>query len=384
MIKSKKNELLPEGLKVLFPEEATKEELLSRKILDILFQYGYLLIKTPLMEYQYNYNLSILQPQSIKHEPFILMEPETKKILVIRPDITPQIAKLASTKLAHVKRPIRLTYSGEVLRNIKNFYQSDRQFKQIGAELIGSPYNNGLQEIITLIKVIIKDLKIKNTTIDFALPSLMKILENSINFRRAEGKIIKNAIENKNTNLIKNKKFEYIKKIIECSGTLKNAKNKFIQSKFPIKIKEVLESFFQTLDLLKKKNPDLSMTVDITEGNSFLNYKNIGFKVYNKNSSDVIAIGGDYLLDNKETGVGITLITNNIINSFKDIKKTKIYVQYGTPELTLNKFKKKNRIFIRELTPNKTYKIDAKIQKYDYILDKKGSFYKPKKSIKDE
>ena len=79
MIKSKKNELLPEGLKVLFPEEATKEELLSRKILDILFQYGYLLIKTPLMEYQYNYNLSILQPQSIKHEPFILMEPETKK-----------------------------------------------------------------------------------------------------------------------------------------------------------------------------------------------------------------------------------------------------------------------------------------------------------------
>ena len=47
------------------------------------------------------------------------MEPSTKKILVIRPDITPQIAKLASTKLNHINRPIRLMYSGEVLRNAK-------------------------------------------------------------------------------------------------------------------------------------------------------------------------------------------------------------------------------------------------------------------------
>ena len=49
------------------------------------------------------------------------MEPSTKRILVIRPDITPQIAKLASTKLNHVKEPIRLMYSGEVLRNTKEF-----------------------------------------------------------------------------------------------------------------------------------------------------------------------------------------------------------------------------------------------------------------------
>ena len=42
---------------------------------------------------------STLQLENLSHEPFILMEPSTKKILVIRPDITPQIAKLASTKV---------------------------------------------------------------------------------------------------------------------------------------------------------------------------------------------------------------------------------------------------------------------------------------------
>ena len=42
-----KNDLLPEGFKVLLPEEAEKEEYVSRKILDFFFKYSYFLVKTP-------------------------------------------------------------------------------------------------------------------------------------------------------------------------------------------------------------------------------------------------------------------------------------------------------------------------------------------------
>ena len=106
MSKNNNNDLLPEGFKVLLPNNAEKEEFLSRKILDILNKNGYLLVKTPLLEYEDNkINTFSFQLENINHEPFILMEPSTKKILVIRPDITPQIAKLASTKLNHINRP---------------------------------------------------------------------------------------------------------------------------------------------------------------------------------------------------------------------------------------------------------------------------------------
>ena len=67
----------------------------------MLNKNGYLLVKTPLLEYE-NTKINAsndFQLQNNNHEPFILMEPSTKRILVIRPDITPQIAKLASTKL---------------------------------------------------------------------------------------------------------------------------------------------------------------------------------------------------------------------------------------------------------------------------------------------
>ena len=81
------------------------------------------------------------------------------------------------------------------MRNIKNLYQSDRQFKQIGAELIGADYKKGLLEIIKLTNNIINNLKIKNTIIDFSVPALMKYLEDIIDFNRTDGLIIKEAIK---------------------------------------------------------------------------------------------------------------------------------------------------------------------------------------------
>ena len=41
MQKNLNNQLLPEGFKVLLPEEAQKEEQISRKILDVLIKKGY-------------------------------------------------------------------------------------------------------------------------------------------------------------------------------------------------------------------------------------------------------------------------------------------------------------------------------------------------------
>ena len=74
------NDLLPEGFKVLLPEEAHKEESISRLILDLFFQNGYLLVKTPMMEYEDNKSQNTLK--FLHNEPYLLVEPETKKATV--------------------------------------------------------------------------------------------------------------------------------------------------------------------------------------------------------------------------------------------------------------------------------------------------------------
>ena len=50
-----------------------------------------------------------------------------------------------------------------------------------------------------------------------------------------------------------------------------------------------MKNFFKFIKVIKKNNKDLSITVDMTEGNSFLEYFNFGFKIYNKENAKHIA-----------------------------------------------------------------------------------------------
>ena len=374
MNNSYKNYLLPEGLKVLLPDEAEKEELISRRILDQFYKNGYLLVKTPMLEDDGADENKIIRTND--DDSFFLVEPETKKVLIFRSDITPQIAKLASSKLKKLSRPLRLTYSGEVLRNTKNIYQSDKQFKQIGAEIIGAPIKESLSEILNITFRILKNLKINNFTIDFSLPIISRYLEKNVLSKSSEGSVIKHALENKDSSLIKNKKFNYIKDLIELSGTVEEAKKYLKKSKIPKKVENMLLDFFNILDKVRKERKDISMTVDITEGNSFLRYKNFGFKIYNKDNANTIAIGGDYVIKNDEKGLGVTIMVNKLLMSIERKKDKKVYVPYDIPNESLKKFKKSKNIFIRELFPRKNSKIEAKRFNCQYILQKNGKLIK--------
>lgn len=43
---------------------------------------------------------------------FRLMDPDTRRMMALRPDITPQIARIAATRLPDMPRPLRLSYAG--------------------------------------------------------------------------------------------------------------------------------------------------------------------------------------------------------------------------------------------------------------------------------
>ncbi len=366
------NDLLPEGFKVLLPEQAHKEETISRSILDLFFKNGYLLVKTPMIEYEDNISQNTLQ--SLHDQSFLLMEPETKKILVLRSDITPQVAKLACTKLKHFPRPIRFAYSGEVIRNSKNHYKTERQLKQIGAELIGGPQENSMVEILEIAISALEHINIKNITIDFSLPSIFRIIDKNFNLKLKSNKNIKKALENKDPNVIKDKKYNYINGLILMAGTIEEANKIYKKFIFPKKINESLKNFFKFISVIKKNNKNLSITVDMTEGNSFLEYFNFGFKIYNKDNAKHIAVGGDYKSNNNEIGLGITFLVSQLLDSTTLKNREKIYVPY---DIDHKKIKlKKSYIIIKELLAKKDILKEAKMQNCNYILNKNGKLKK--------
>ena len=366
------NDLLPEGFKVLLPEEAHKEEIISRSILDLFFQNGYLLVKTPMMEYEDNISQNTLK--FLHNESYLLVEPETKKILFLRSDITPQIAKLAGTKLKHLPRPLRFAYSGEVIRNSKNNYKIEKQLKQIGVELIGGPQDKSMLEILDIAITVLNNINIKNITIDFSLPSIFRIIDKNFNLKSKSNSNIKKALKNKDPGIIIEKKYNYINGLILMAGTIEEALKVYKNFAFPKKIDQILKNFFKFIKVIKKNNKNLSVTVDMTEGNSFLEYFNFGFKIYNKENAKFIAVGGDYKSNNNEIGMGMTFLVSQLLESTNFKNREKVYVPFNVQH---NKIKlKKSLIIIKELYAKKNILKEAKKQSCSYILNKNGRLKK--------
>jgi ATP phosphoribosyltransferase regulatory subunit len=120
----------------LLPGEAGTQSALARRLLGAFELCGYELVMVPIFEYA-----SVLE-QGLgslgEHEILRFVEPETGAVVVLRPDMTAQIARLIATRLAEAPVPARLCYQGSVLRRRHERARRQRQIPQAGIELVGS------------------------------------------------------------------------------------------------------------------------------------------------------------------------------------------------------------------------------------------------------
>jgi len=128
------NWLLPEGVEEILPEEAAKLEMLRRSILDDLQARHFQLVMPPVMEFVDS--LLTGTGAALDTQTYKFMDQHTHRMLGIRADMTPQIARIDAHYLADNKVN-RLCYAGTVLRTQPNQMGGQRELLQIGAELFG-------------------------------------------------------------------------------------------------------------------------------------------------------------------------------------------------------------------------------------------------------
>lgn len=117
------------------PPDARRLGELARRLLASFELYGYELVTLPVFEYEsvLERGLGSLEPEEVLR----FVEPETGEVVALRPDMTPQLARVVATRLAQAAPPIRLSYQGSVLRRRRERARRHRQIFQAGIELIG-------------------------------------------------------------------------------------------------------------------------------------------------------------------------------------------------------------------------------------------------------
>src|SRR5437763_7722242 len=135
--------VLPEYIDDILPAEAERIEALRRRLLDHFRSHSYRLVQPPLIEHLES--LLTGTGYDLELQTFKLVDPLSGRLLGVRADITPQVARI-DAHLLNEPGVTRLCYAGCVLRTMSAIPGATREVLQVGTELFGAPGIGGDRE----------------------------------------------------------------------------------------------------------------------------------------------------------------------------------------------------------------------------------------------
>lgn len=124
---------IPEGVQDTLPPECYHKRRMEERIMALFRAAGYDEIETPSFEY---YDVFAEGVGAVRQEKLQKFFDDKGRILVLRPDITMPIARLAATRL-YAGAPLRLCYRGSAFGTDGGYYAEQREFTQLGVEHLG-------------------------------------------------------------------------------------------------------------------------------------------------------------------------------------------------------------------------------------------------------
>ncbi|HEV8673200.1 MAG TPA: ATP phosphoribosyltransferase regulatory subunit [Methylomirabilota bacterium] len=126
---------LPTGVKIYLPDEAARLRGLQERLMAVFRLWGFREVMTP--TYEFFDVLAVGTDPALQERMFRFVDRETGRMLALRADVTPQIARIAATRLRDRPKPYRLAYRTNIFRYDEPRVGRQREFYQAGVELIG-------------------------------------------------------------------------------------------------------------------------------------------------------------------------------------------------------------------------------------------------------
>ena len=192
-----KNQLLhtPEGVRDIYNEECEKKLELQDRLHKALRRHGYHSIQTPTFEFFDIFGKEVGTIPSSELYKFFDREGNT---LVLRPDITPSIARSAAKYFMDEDMPIRLSYMGNTFINNHSYQGRLKESTQLGAELIGDDTVDADAEMIAMAIDALKSSGLKDFQISVGHVEFFRGLMEAAGLSEEQEEVIRELIANKN------------------------------------------------------------------------------------------------------------------------------------------------------------------------------------------
>ena len=315
----------PEGVRDIYNVECGKKLALENRLKKTLHLFGYHDIQTPTFEYFDVFRKEIGTIPSKDLYKFFDKEGNT---LVLRPDITPSIARVAATLFGEEDLPIRLCYTGNTFINHSNNQGRLREVTQMGAELIGDDSVEADAEMLAMVIESMQAIGLKEFQLSVGhLGFFQSLIEDAALDEEARERVVE-LINNRNyfgveeyldSIMVKRSSKEAFAALGNLVGgveVLAKAKNIAPNSSGIMAVKR-LEKIY---DILELYGVEKFVTFDLSMTGNYGYYTGIIFRGYTFGTGDAVVKGGryDHLLEKfgkTSASIGFAIVIDELMNA---------------------------------------------------------------------
>ncbi len=330
----------PEGVRDIYNVECGKKLALEGRLKKVFHLYGYHDIQTPTFEYFDVFRKEIGTIPSKELYKFFDKEGNT---LVLRPDITPSIARAAATLFQDENLPIRLCYTGNTFINHSSYQGRLKESTQMGVELIGDDSVEADAEMLALVIESMLTIGLKEFQLNLGDVDYFQSLIEDANLDEDAEERVRELINNRNyfgveefldSIQVKRSSKEAFAALNEMVGgveILAKARNLAPNSKGVMAIKR-LEKIYDTLKLY---GVEKFVTFDLSMTGTYGYYTGIIFRGYTFGTGDAVVKGGryDHLIEKfgkKSPSIGFAIVIDELMNALTRQKIRIVYTRKNT------------------------------------------------------
>lgn len=316
--------LLPHGMRDVLPPDGDHAADIIDRLRRHFRGHGYQRVKPPLVEFEES--LLTGPGAAMANETFRLMDPISQRMMGLRSDITVQMARIASTRLGTEPRPLRLAYDGDVLRVRGGQLRPERQFAQIGAELIGSDSLTADVEVIQLAIEALRTLGVERLSVDLTEPTLVPALLAADGLDGPPGAALRAALDRKDAAAVGSAQpgSDMYGQLLAASGPAADAVKILASLDLSDAAADAAAELVAVAQDLAKKLPDLEVTIDPVENRGFEYHSGVSFTIFASGVRGEIGSGGRYIAglgaddQTEEAATGFTLYLDTILRALPD------------------------------------------------------------------
>jgi len=381
--------LLPAGLHDLLAPEAAREAAAVQSLMAAIATRGFDRVKPPLVEFEET--LRTGAGEALSQEMFRLLDPVSQRMMCLRADMTLQVARIASARLAHLPRPLRLSYAGQVLRVNGTQLRPERQFGQVGAELIGSLRAEADAEVIVTAAAAVAALGIRGVSVDLCLPTLVPELFQAFAVPEPQQDAFRVALDHKDSTAVRatgGPAAGLLEQLIRISGPAETTLPALAALELPATAEADRARLLQVGGILAAEAPNLLVTVDLVEWRGFEYQTGVSFTLFARGVRGELGRGGRYRVafprrsTVAEPGTGFTLYTDTLLRAVQhgpapEAAPHRVFLPHGTAAERAERLREAGFITIRGLEPVANDAAEARRLGCSHWLDSDGAAPRP-------